>query len=475
MTDGIARPVGQQAGRAAPLPIRVRRATPGDTRAVLDFTRATWDGWDYVPSVWGEWLEAPDGVLLVALPAVTHELDLFGRPLSLDRPIGIARVAMLSAHEAWLEGLRVDPGVRTRGVARLINAAGLEWARAQGATIVRYATGEANEGSHRIAARSGFRMLRPWRSWQPPRDEDVDEEDAEAHAAERGDVEADGDAPHDAAADLDQFADLADEPEGEVPEDVAARATGIELGPTERAEDEATPPPGDGSRDDEGSRATAGRPAQSPAASPAESRRRLRRAGLSLDPRSSLDEIDGWYARLTGDPTFRAGDGLCEARSWAFQELTRERFVAHVRAGEVLVTRSATDGRNETGARRKLDDRPTHDRWALVVMPLSTPRFAADRPWAAVAAGDGDALLRLAIATRDALVRPIRLRLPDAAPALAGFADDFTRAGFPPASETLHLFERALTEDAPIDTGPAGALTLEEAPRRVAAPYRDRE
>ena len=182
--------------RQPDLAISVRRARPGDTHAVLDFARATWDGWDYIPTVWGSWLQAADGVLLVATPNVRRELDLFGRPLHPDRPIGIARVAMLSPDEAWLEGLRVDPGVRHRGVARLLHGACLVWARAQGATSVRYATGAGNEGSHRLGAHHGFRLLRPWRSYQPPRDEAEDAEDAEAHAA---------------GADEDAFADLADE------------------------------------------------------------------------------------------------------------------------------------------------------------------------------------------------------------------------------------------------------------------------
>ena len=488
MTDGAAGPAGHGAGGTAgerrtmgPLPIRVRRAAPADTPAVLDFTRATWDGWDYVPSVWSEWLEATDGVLLVALPAVPHELDLFGRPLSADRPVGIARVAMLSEREAWLEGLRVDPGVRTRGIARLIHAAGLEWARAQGATRVRYATGEDNEGSHRLGVHHGFRLLRPWRSWQPPRDEDVDEvdeEDAEAHAIEG---ETDADAPCDAAADQDQFADLADEPEGEVPEDVAARARGIELSPTERAEDEASLPAGDeGSPPAEDEAFGDGGPpepdeahrgASPPVASPGDVRRALRRAGLVLDPRSPEPGVDAWYRRLSDDATFLSGDRLYETRSWAFQELTRERFGTHVRAGEVLVLQ-AGGATGAGGAPPGGGARGTGDRWALFVMPLSMPGSTGGRPWAAVAAGDGELLLRLAIAARDALGRPIRLRLPDDAPAVQGRAEAWIAAGFPPAPETLHLFERSLEQGAPIDAGAPGALTLEEPPRRVAAPYR---
>ena len=459
-----------QTGRPADLPIRVRRARPADTRAVLDFTRATWDGWDYLPSVWQAWLEAPDGVLLVALPDAPHQLDLFGRPLSPDRPIGVARVAMLSEREAWLEGLRVDPGVRTRGVARLLHGAALAWARAQGARWVRYATGEDNEGSHRLGAHHGFRLLRPWRSYQPPSEDDSDDAD--------GIVEDGEQTIYDVAADDDQFADLADEPAGEVPEDVEARATGIELPETELA--------GHGRIAGEGAEPPlpeAARPG-APAATPADARRRLHRAGLALDPHSPPAVADAWWERLAADGTFRAGDRLCEARSWAFQELTRERFEAYVRAGEVLVSGEAPPAMPGSGAASPGASRAgtagagnPHERggsWGLLVLPLQGTRPDGDRPWAAVAAGDADAVLRLAAAARDALGRPVRLRIPDGSPIVVERADAFTAAGFPPSSGTLHVLARELTADAPIDLGPAGLLTLEEPPRRVAVPAEER-
>jgi GNAT superfamily N-acetyltransferase len=421
-------------GSLPELPIRVRRAGPGDTRAVLDFTRATWEGWDYIPSVWDSWLEAPDGVLLVATPNAPHQLDLFGRPLSPGRPIGIARVALLAAGEAWLEGLRVDPGVRNRGVARLLHGACLEWARAQGATVVRYATGQGNEGSHRLGARHGFRLLRPWRSYQPPRDEHADEEDGLTHADEAD------------AADADQFADLADDVGGQVPVDVAARATGVtpdevadEGPPGQREWGEADGPPS---------------PEEGDVLSPAGARRRLRRAGLSLDPDAPHGTVQTWWSRVSSDPTFRAGDRLYEFRSWAFQELTPGRFEGHVRSGEVMVR----------------DGSP----WGLAIVPLDEPRFTGDRPWAAVVAGDGSEVIRLAVAIRDALGLPIRLRVPDGAPVVEGHADALTAAGFPPAGDALHVLVREMAADDAIDLGPPGAVTFEEPPRRVAvAPHEE--
>ncbi len=122
---------------------------------MLDFASATWDGWDYIPEAWDPWLTASDGVILIAVTMAADE-DAGGRPLVAGRPIAMARVTLLAAGEAWLEGIRVDPAVRGREVGTNLQVAELAWAEAHGATVIRYTTGEANEASHRLGARHGF-------------------------------------------------------------------------------------------------------------------------------------------------------------------------------------------------------------------------------------------------------------------------------------------------------------------------------
>jgi GNAT superfamily N-acetyltransferase len=153
------------------LPIGVRRARPEDRDAVLGFASTTWDGWDYIPDAWPQWIAADDGVLLVAVPGRDGLRSRDGELLPADVPIAVTRVALLAAHEAWLEGIRVDPRVRGRSVATTLQVAELRWAAAQGATVIRYVTGERNEGSMRLGARHGFITLADRRSFGPTEDD----------------------------------------------------------------------------------------------------------------------------------------------------------------------------------------------------------------------------------------------------------------------------------------------------------------
>ncbi|CAN5722825.1 hypothetical protein BH18CHL1_BH18CHL1_01970 [soil metagenome] len=159
-------------------PIVVRRARPSDKEAALQFATNTWHGWDYIPRVWDRWLVAPDSALLVATAghgrAGAEPVDSEGMPLTADVPIAMTRVVMLTETEAWLEGVRVDPRVRGLGVATDLQVAEFRWAASRGARTVRYVTGQDNEGSHRLGAKHGMRVVTAyrWYGW------DDDTEDA---------------------------------------------------------------------------------------------------------------------------------------------------------------------------------------------------------------------------------------------------------------------------------------------------------
>ncbi|HEX2172140.1 MAG TPA: GNAT family N-acetyltransferase [Dehalococcoidia bacterium] len=131
----------------------VRPARAGDRDAVLAFCQHTWEFGDYIDRVWDCWLADPETVLLVAADPA-------------DRPVGLGQVRLVSAAEAWLEGLRVDPGIRRRGLAWLIADSALRTAAERGARVVRFATLATNEPMHRLAPQIGFRRVGAFTFWR---------------------------------------------------------------------------------------------------------------------------------------------------------------------------------------------------------------------------------------------------------------------------------------------------------------------
>ena len=101
--------------------LAVRRARPEDRDAVLAFTSDTWDGWDYIREVWDAWVADTVGAFLVATAEVGTEgeppVDRDGAAFPPGRIVAITHLALLSATEGWVEGIRVDPAVRGMDVA----------------------------------------------------------------------------------------------------------------------------------------------------------------------------------------------------------------------------------------------------------------------------------------------------------------------------------------------------------------------
>lgn len=85
------------------LTVVCRPARQSDTQEVMELTSTIWEGDDYVPKVWQDWLADPEGILAVA----EHE----------DRVIGLGKLTLLAPGEWWLEGLRTHPDFEGHGVA----------------------------------------------------------------------------------------------------------------------------------------------------------------------------------------------------------------------------------------------------------------------------------------------------------------------------------------------------------------------
>jgi GNAT superfamily N-acetyltransferase len=123
----------------------IRPAQPEDRPGMEALCAQIWDGEDYVPSVWDEWLADPQGELTV----VTLE----------GQVVALGKLTRLAEDEWWMEGLRVDPDYRRLGIARLLQAHQLALAEQIGDGILRFGTASNNQTIHRSAARDGFHRV----------------------------------------------------------------------------------------------------------------------------------------------------------------------------------------------------------------------------------------------------------------------------------------------------------------------------
>ncbi len=113
---------------------------------MLEITANTWgEGGDYIPEVWDRWLTDPHGEFTVA------ELD--------GNLVALAKLTWMGDGQWWMEGLRVDPQQRFKGIGQAMNTYQVALAKKLGGQVVRYMTGIRNDGSHRIAERAGFHVL----------------------------------------------------------------------------------------------------------------------------------------------------------------------------------------------------------------------------------------------------------------------------------------------------------------------------
>jgi len=123
--------------------VEIRRARPEDRPAILAISAQIWGGEDYVPHVLDGWL-LDEGF-------VVAELD--------GQVTGFAKMTLLSPGEVWLEGLRVDPAQRGRGVAKSLARHQLDAALTLKPRSIRFATAEENVESLHIAGKQGFREV----------------------------------------------------------------------------------------------------------------------------------------------------------------------------------------------------------------------------------------------------------------------------------------------------------------------------
>jgi GNAT superfamily N-acetyltransferase len=136
---------------SADLTLRPMRAA--DRERILEISRDVWDGHDYLPRVFDDWLADAGATFQAA------ELD--------GVVVGVQRIRPIAQGVVWYEGLRVASTHRRQGLARTMLGSAIAESREQGFREMRLATG--NPDAVRLFESMGFRRLVDARWWRGPR------------------------------------------------------------------------------------------------------------------------------------------------------------------------------------------------------------------------------------------------------------------------------------------------------------------
>jgi GNAT superfamily N-acetyltransferase len=134
---------------------RVRPARQADKAPLLSFIKDVWNGHDYIPYVWDEWLHSKNGEMFVV------EVD--------GVPVGMNRVRFLEDGSAWFEGARVHPAYRGRGLATMLGENSMRFASSKGVRVFRLTSGSHNRAAHRQIARIRFKEVSRFSVYEPPK------------------------------------------------------------------------------------------------------------------------------------------------------------------------------------------------------------------------------------------------------------------------------------------------------------------
>ena len=130
-----------RATRSVRTDLVIRPARAEDRAALEAIAAQTWDGADYLPRVFDDWLAEGDFFV-----AEWH-----------GQTVGAAKLSRLSEGEWWMQGLRVDPAFQGRGIGRMLHHFLVNRARQVGTGEIRFSTASTTRAIHRLARETGFR------------------------------------------------------------------------------------------------------------------------------------------------------------------------------------------------------------------------------------------------------------------------------------------------------------------------------
>jgi GNAT superfamily N-acetyltransferase len=137
----------------APEDLSIRPLRAADRERVLELVAGVWDGHDYIPRVFDDWLATPGGAFQAG------ELD--------GVVVAIHRWRPIQRSVAYYEGMRVAPEARRRGTGRAMLRSAIEEVRGLGYEVLRLATG--NPDARALFESEGFRHRLSVTGWRADR------------------------------------------------------------------------------------------------------------------------------------------------------------------------------------------------------------------------------------------------------------------------------------------------------------------
>ncbi len=123
----------------------IRPARPEDKPAVMSLVAQIWDGGDYIPEVWDDWLADVYGELTVAE--------------SEGQLVCVTKLTRLRPGSWWLEGMRVAPAFRGRGIAQAVFDYQLDLSKRVADGLLGLGTSSGNTPVHQMMARTNFQRV----------------------------------------------------------------------------------------------------------------------------------------------------------------------------------------------------------------------------------------------------------------------------------------------------------------------------
>lgn len=130
--------------------LTIRPVRPADQHRVVEMTRDVWDGHDYIPEVFDDWVSDAGAAFQAA------EVE--------GVVVGLQRLRPYAPGLVWYEGLRVASPYRRRGIARAMLMSAIDESREQGFREIRLATRE--QAPIDLFESAGFRRVVAVRRWR---------------------------------------------------------------------------------------------------------------------------------------------------------------------------------------------------------------------------------------------------------------------------------------------------------------------